>query len=77
MSALVNQEARPDNPQTHSGGSSLLWWVVGAAAIYVVPFVMVMIDERILKTFWFSHHSPEWMSDFMRAIYPFWKVFAG
>lgn len=38
---------------------------------------MVMIDERILKTFWFSHHSPEWMSDFMRAIYPFWKVFAG
>jgi len=69
----MNQEAQRENPST--GRSAFLWLVVGAVAVYLIPFIVVMIDERILKTFWLSHHSPAWLTDVMRAIYPFWKLF--
>lgn len=37
--------------------------------MYLLPFVAVTIDERVLKTFWFSRHLPSEVGDVMRVIY--------
>jgi hypothetical protein len=38
-------------------------------ALYFVPFVAVLIDEAVLRTYWFSANAPQWMEDVFRTVY--------
>ena len=60
-----------------SGAGALLWWFIGAAGLYFLPFFAITIDEKLLKTFWFAHHLPAWVGEVMRTIYPFYRFFNG
>jgi len=70
----MNPETPQGDKRTHSSGGTFWCWFLGALALYLIPFMAVMIDERVLKTFWFSQALPKWVGDFMRTIYPFWKL---
>lgn len=64
-----------DGVHKPGGGGSFVWWFVGAVALYFLPFIVITIDEKLLKTFWFSHHLPAWAGDVLRTIYPFYRLF--
>lgn len=53
-----------------------LWMCLAfALVIYLLPFVAIAIDERVLKTYWFSHHLPNQAGEVFHALYPFYKLF--
>ena len=66
-----------DDAGDGSRGPGWQWWVAAAVIIYLLPFIAVMIDERVLKTYWFYHHLPlsGGAVDMLRAIYPFYRWF--
>ena len=57
-------------------GGFFPWWAVAVLGLYFLPFIVIMIDERVLRTYWFSSHLPPWAGDAVRAIYPFHKLFS-
>jgi hypothetical protein len=57
---------------TRAGGG-FSGWLLCAVVIYLLPLLAVVVDEMVLKTFWFAGRSPAWVKDFLGFIYPFWK----
>jgi hypothetical protein len=68
-----NNQSREDADQ-RSRPPLWRYWMI-PFAIYIVPFVAIIIDERVLKTFWFLHHMPSGTGEVLRAMYPFYVVF--
>ncbi len=59
-------------PSKISGTTMVVFVLVG----YLVPFFIVLIDEGVFRTFFFSKHFGPWGRDAFHAIYfPFFKVF--
>lgn len=50
-----------------------LYYLLGAVALVAVLyfglFGAILLDEAVFKTFFFSRHSPDWLSDFIKFIY--------
>ena len=46
-----------------------------ALLIYLLPFIVITVDEVVLHTNYFSKHLPGWVGDVVRAVYPFYTVF--
>ena len=71
------------NPKPDDGdgarGPVWQWWVAAVLMIYALPFIVVMIDEKVLKTYWLYHHLSNELSDkvgdVFKTIYPFYKWF--
>lgn len=48
---------------------------IGILAVYLVPFVAVLLDEVVLRTYFVSHHAPKWLEPVFRAAYfPFFRM---
>lgn len=60
------------NQKKLRGMTVVVWLFVAALIVYILFFVAVIIDERYLKTFWFSSNTPTWVSEVVRTLYPFW-----
>ena len=58
--------------QKLSGMAVVTWFIVAVVIVYILFFVAVMIDERYLRTNWFSSNTPTWVSEVVRTLYPFW-----
>ena len=71
----VDHRSSPEGKQA-TLASSLLWWMFIALLIYLLPFIALTVDEVVLCTNWFSKHLPPWFGDGMRALYPFFRIFA-
>lgn len=69
----MNQEA-PNEHMQCTNAASIVWWLVAALSLYFLPFIAIAIDEKVLKTFWFSDHLPDWCGEVFRTIYPFYKL---
>ncbi|HEY4416830.1 MAG TPA: hypothetical protein VGO57_14155 [Verrucomicrobiae bacterium] len=59
------------------GSRATPWWhwLVAAVFIYLLPYIAVVIDERVLKTYWLARHLPHEFGDIARGLYPFYKFF--
>jgi hypothetical protein len=74
----MNRKANAEEGDGHGGrGAAWQWWVAAAVIIYLAPFIVLWIDERVLRTFWLYHHlhPPDWVADVFRTIYPFYRWF--
>lgn len=64
-----------DDDQKTSRGSDATVAVFVVVA-YLFPFFIVLIDEGVLRTFFFSKHLGELGKDIFRTVYfPFFKLF--
>jgi hypothetical protein len=62
--------------ENRSGRAAWGKWLLAILIIYLLPYVAVLIDEVILKTFWFSHHlSYEVVKVFSVFYYPLIKLY--
>ncbi len=43
------------------GFSSAAWWLLAVPAAYFGLLTAILIDEVVLKTFWFSKTMPGWV----------------
>ena len=71
----MNQKPQADDEQRGPAAQPVLWWVVVALLVYLLPFLVLTVDEVVLHTNWFSKHLPAWAGDVMRALYPFHRIF--
>ncbi len=71
----VNQNSSSGGRKATSAARSFLWWMSVALLIYLLPFIVLTMDEVILHTNWFSKHLPAWCGDVMRGLYPFSRIF--
>jgi hypothetical protein len=71
VSLLGKMKASEDTPRQSGAGFS--GWLLCAVLLYLLPMLAVVVDEMVLKTFWFAGSSPAWIKDFLSFIYPFWK----
>lgn len=54
-------------------GAPLAAFVVAA---YLIPFLVVLIDEGVFRTFFFNKHFGDWGKETFRMVYfPFFKLF--
>ncbi len=68
----------PDSEERRPGEAvwiRLLEWFGILSGIYIMPFVVVFIDEFVLRTYWFVNHLPAGMEGIFRAVYPFHRLF--
>lgn len=69
-----------DNPEpSQHGGSfapfwSLLKWGSVVVAVYLLPLLLIVVDEFVLRSNWFSRHLPPFFGDLFRALYPFMRI---
>ena len=55
--------ARPDHQR-----ASPWWWLASAPIAYLVPFILVLLDEVVLKTR-FDNHLPRVFGDVFKVVY--------
>jgi hypothetical protein len=75
---VMNRKSNEDEGDGRSGrGAAWQWWMAAVLIIYALPFMAVMIDEKVLKTYWLYHHLPlsDGAADVLRTIYPFYRWF--
>jgi hypothetical protein len=75
---VMNRKSNEDEGDGRSGrGAAWPWWVAAAVIIYLLPFLVLWMDERVLKTYWLSHHLhlSDGTADVLRTIYPFYQWF--
>jgi hypothetical protein len=68
MAAASNNEVslrRPSSRMVDFFGS----FIACALAFYLLPFMLVLIDEAVLKTRWCAENSPAWAGDVFRTVY--------
>ena len=70
----MNQRAEADDNQA-AQSDGLILWICGFIGIYLLPFIAVLVDEKILKTYWFAAHLSNGTEHVFRAMYPFYKLF--
>jgi len=61
------KESSDDHRQ--SWMTRLLWILAWAFAIYILFFVLIVLDECWLETRFIAKHAPPWVEDAFRAIY--------
>jgi hypothetical protein len=44
-------------------------FLASALALYMLPFMLVLIDEAVLKTGWCAKYSSDWVADVFRSVY--------
>jgi len=64
---------KPPGDTSKRSGVEFSGWLLCAVLAYLLPMLAVVVDEKILKTFWFAGNSPGWVKDLLGFIYPFWK----
>jgi len=74
-SEMKETEQSSEDSESRNTGT-FMWWIVGAFLIYLTPFVLVLLDELILGTFWISDILPGSLKATFRAIYPFFHHFS-
>ena len=72
----VNHSSSSGSDQATSAPWLLLRWMFVALLIYLLPFILITVDEVVLHTNYFSKHLPAGAGDVMRAVYPFSSIFA-
>ena len=48
--------------------------IFGPLLLYFGVFAIVIVDEMVLETYYFSRHTPDWVGEVMRTIY--WPLIA-
>ena len=54
-------------------GSKFDWlgkWLSRLGLLYLLPPLLIIFDESVLKTSWISNHIPRWLDPPFRTIYP-------
>ena len=59
-----------DKIKKASGARLIFSWLGVLFCIYLLPLIVILIDEGILHTNWIYNHSPAWLVDTIRAVYP-------
>ena len=65
----------PEHRRSFAPFWSLLKWGPVVVAVYLLPLLLIVVDEWVLKTNWFHRHLPPFFGDFFRALYPFMWIF--
>jgi len=56
--------------ESHQSGSASAGQIlVGAAAIYFAPFLVILVDELVLKTNWCARHLPGKGNEVFNIVY--------
>ena len=58
----------------NGAGWPMLCGLLTVLGLYLVPFIVIVIDEKLLGTNWYYEHLPEWAVEVLRTIYPFYRL---
>ena len=67
----------PDADSRRSSGpivAALACLLVAPLVLYFGVFGLLLLDELVLETYYFSSHTPNWFGEVMRTIY--WPLIA-